>query len=110
MPLTRRHWGGTISRAGLASPATPPSGLTLPTLPADKVIGRAPRAPARKKRQRGSAAHATPSLTRRASADMLTFSLHRAAAVLLIMATLLVGMTGRVAYLQTWGRERTLRS
>ena len=41
---------------------------------------------------------------------MATFSLHRAAAVLIVLGTLLIGMTGRVAYLQTWGREKNLRS
>ena len=41
---------------------------------------------------------------------MSTFSIHRAAAVLLVLGTLLIGMTGRVAYLETWGREKTLRS
>src|SRR5260221_10785979 len=39
-----------------------------------------------------------------------TFSLGRAVAVLLVLVALLIGMTGRVAYLQTWGREKTLRS
>jgi cell division protein FtsI (penicillin-binding protein 3) len=41
---------------------------------------------------------------------MSTFSIHRAAAVLVVLVLLLVGMTGRVAFLQTWGREKTLRS
>jgi cell division protein FtsI/penicillin-binding protein 2 len=41
---------------------------------------------------------------------MSTFSVHRAAAVLIVLGTLLIGMTGRVAYLQTWGREKNLRS
>jgi cell division protein FtsI (penicillin-binding protein 3) len=41
---------------------------------------------------------------------MPTFSLHRAAAILGVLGMLLLGMTARVAYLQTWGRERTLRS
>ena len=41
---------------------------------------------------------------------MSTFSVRRAAAVLIVLGTLLIGMTGRVAYLQTWGREKNLRS
>src|SRR5258708_15231402 len=41
---------------------------------------------------------------------MSRFSVNRAAAVLVVLSALLIGMSGRVAYLQTWGRERTLRS
>jgi cell division protein FtsI (penicillin-binding protein 3) len=41
---------------------------------------------------------------------MPTFSLYRSAIILLLLAVSLLGMTARVAYLQTTGRERTLRS
>src|SRR5947209_7071073 len=41
---------------------------------------------------------------------MSRFSVNRAAAVLVVISVLLVGMTARVAYLQTWGREKTLHS
>ena len=41
---------------------------------------------------------------------MVTFSSRRAAAVLIVLGALLLGMTGRVAYLQTWARVKTLRS
>src|SRR2546421_13040298 len=41
---------------------------------------------------------------------MSTFSLRRAACVIAVLCLLLAGMAGRVAYLQTYGREKTLRS
>lgn len=41
---------------------------------------------------------------------MSTFSVHRAATILVVLCLTLAGMTGRVAYLQTYGREKTLRS
>src|SRR5438270_11344373 len=41
---------------------------------------------------------------------MWTFSVRRAAAVFVVLGLFLAGMTGRVAYLQTYGREKTLRS
>ena len=41
---------------------------------------------------------------------MSTFSPTRATIVLAIVACLLAGMTGRVAYLQTYGRQKTIRS
>src|SRR5438309_11595736 len=44
------------------------------------------------------------------TSSVRTFSLGRAVAVLIVIVMLLIGMTGRVAYLQTYGREKTLRS
>jgi len=41
---------------------------------------------------------------------MRTFSSVRAAVLLSVITALLVGMTGRVAYLQTYGREKTLHA
>lgn len=41
---------------------------------------------------------------------MRTFSTARAACVFVVLGLLLAGMSGRVAYLQTYGREKTLRS
>jgi cell division protein FtsI (penicillin-binding protein 3) len=40
----------------------------------------------------------------------LTFSVGRSALVLVVLGLLLSGMIGRVAYLQTYGREKTIRS
>lgn len=39
-----------------------------------------------------------------------TFSVGRSATTLVVLGLLLVGMIGRVAYLQTYGREKTIRS
>ncbi len=41
---------------------------------------------------------------------MSTFAVHRAAGVFVVLGAMLAGMSGRVAYLQTYGREKTLRS
>src|SRR4051812_4250870 len=41
---------------------------------------------------------------------MSTFSVSKAASVFVVLGLMLAGMTGRVAYLQTYGREKTLRS
>ncbi len=41
---------------------------------------------------------------------MPTFSLRRAAAIMLLLFFALSGMIGRVAYLETYGRERTINS
>jgi cell division protein FtsI/penicillin-binding protein 2 len=41
---------------------------------------------------------------------MPTFSPRRAAAIMVVMCLALAGMIGRVAYLQTYGRERTINS
>src|SRR5688500_2139691 len=40
---------------------------------------------------------------------MHCFSPFRAAVVMIVIGCFLVGLTGRVAYLQTYGREQTLR-
>lgn len=40
---------------------------------------------------------------------MITFSPFRAAAVLVLLVTILVTLVGRVAYLQTYGRQQTIR-
>src|SRR5438270_2916734 len=49
--------------------------------------------------------HAKP-----APAAYFTFSVGRAAFVLVVLGMMLLGMVGRVAYLQTYGREKTIRS
>jgi stage V sporulation protein D (sporulation-specific penicillin-binding protein) len=49
------------------------------------------------------------STSRRVPANF-TFSVWRTALVLVVLGLLMVGMIGRVAYLQTYGRERTIRS
>ncbi len=41
---------------------------------------------------------------------MPTFSTTRAAIVLTVIALALIGMTGRVAYLETYKRQQTIQS
>src|SRR5438477_9587221 len=43
------------------------------------------------------------------SADLRTFSVHRAAIVMSAIACALVALVGRVGYLQTYGREKTIQ-
>ena len=40
---------------------------------------------------------------------MSPFSIGRAKILLVVIASLLIGMIGRVAYLQTYGRQKTIR-
>ena len=44
-----------------------------------------------------------------ASRPMPTFSPIRATAVMVVICLLFAGLVGRVAYLQTFGREQTIR-
>jgi cell division protein FtsI/penicillin-binding protein 2 len=50
------------------------------------------------------------STTNRRAPANVTFSVWRTALVLVVLGLLMLGMIGRVAYLQTYGRERTIRS
>src|SRR6476661_2049083 len=44
-----------------------------------------------------------------AAGELMSFADGRARIILVIIASLLVGMIGRVAYLQTYGRQKTIR-
>src|SRR6185503_18564316 len=54
--------------------------------------------------------HARAMSTPRRAPANVTFSVWRTALVLVALGLLMLGMIGRVAYLQTYGRERTIRS